>query len=101
MSENILDADDMFDESADVAESVGEEVAEQVGKTSEETDPGSAADDSSEEKKSLLSSFTLFDSMLLVGLICVSLATLVLFLELNEFGKFPGSFPWRTNEFLK
>ena len=100
MSDNILDADDMFDESADVAESVGQE-ADQVGKTSGESDPGSSADDSSEEKKSLISSFTLFDSMLLVGLICVSLATLFLFLELNEFGKFPGSFPWRTNEFLK
>jgi len=101
MSENILDADDLFDDSADV-ESSGEESAQEVGKTSDESsnDPEGAAD-SSDEKKSLLSGFTLFDSMLLIALICVSLATLLLLVELNTFGKFPGSFPWRTNEFLK
>ncbi|MDG1873351.1 MAG: hypothetical protein P8J27_05545 [Mariniblastus sp.] len=105
MSDNILDASDMFDDSADLAGSVGEEVVEEIGQTSEESlvnpDDSGSADDSSKEKKSLLSGFSLFDSMLLTALICISLATLFLFLELNEFGKFPGSFPWRTTEFLK
>jgi hypothetical protein len=37
--------------------------------------------------------------MLLVALLCATLATLLLFFELRDFGNFPFSFPWRTNEF--
>jgi hypothetical protein len=65
--------------------------SEEVGLTSEET-----ADDG-EEKKSFLSTFTVFDAMLLTGLLCVSAATVLLFLELNTFGDFPNDFPWKTD----
>lgn len=65
--------------------------SEEVGLTSEET-----ADDG-EEKKSFLSTLTVFDAMLLIGLLCVSAATVLLFLELNTFGDFPNDFPWKTD----
>ena len=102
MSDNILEADDLFEPADDFVEATDE-----VGMTSQEA-PASAApaetasvDSGSRKKKSLLKSFTVFDGLLLISLICVSLATLFLFLELNKFGSFPSEFPWRTNEFLK
>lgn len=97
---DILEADDMFDESAEAA---GEVVDDQVGMTSEEAGDSTDADQSeTEKKKSKLSGFSIYDSMLLVSLICVSLATLVLFLELNKFGSIlEGEFPWRASEFRK
>lgn len=83
MSEVNQSADEYLDESVDAA-------ADQIGLTSDET---------TNTKESLLASMTIFDGMLLVALICASLATLFLFFELREFGSFPFSFPWRTNEF--
>lgn len=65
--------------------------SEEVGLTSEET-----AEDG-EEKKSFLSTLSVFDAMLLVGLLCVSAATVFMFLELNTFGNFPSEFPWKTD----
>lgn len=84
MSEIIQDADELVDETLEASEADGDE----VGLTSEET-----------EKKPRLKRFTVYDSMLLVALVCATLATLLLFLELRDFGNFPYSFPWRTNEF--
>lgn len=89
MSEVIPDANELIDESADNVESVDN----QVGLTSEET--------SGNEKKSLLASMTIFDAMLIVSLVCIALATLILFFELRGFGTFPGGFPWRTSEVLQ
>ena len=60
--------------------------SEEVGLTSEETDQDG------EEKKSFLSTLTVFDAMLLVALLCVSAATVLMFLELNTFGSFPSDF---------
>ena len=99
MSDNILEADDAFEQADDVVEATNE-----VGMSSQEASDSAANNDSvgsgSGEKKSFLKSFTVFDGLLLISLICVSLATLFLFLELNKFGSFPGGFPWRTTEFL-
>lgn len=67
-----------------------------VGSTSDEVEQTS--DENGEEKESLLQSMTIYDAMLLVSLICVALATLLLFFELRNFGDFPGEFPWRTDE---
>lgn len=65
--------------------------SEEVGLTSEEIDQDG------EEKKSFLSTLTVFDAMLLVALLCVSAATVLMFLELNTFGSFPSDFPWKTD----
>ena len=65
--------------------------SEDVGLTSEETDQDG------EEKKSFLSKLTVFDAMLLVALLCVSAATVLMFMELNTFGDFPNAFPWKTD----
>ena len=62
--------------------------SEEVGLTSEETG------EDGEEKTSFLSTLTVFDAMLLVALLCVSAATVLMFLELNTFGNFPSDFPW-------
>jgi len=86
MSEIIQGADELI-ESAEALDA-----ADQVGLTSDET--------SEDEKKSLLASMTIFDAMLIISLICITLATLLLFFELREFGTFPGGFPWRTSEVL-
>ena len=82
MSEIIQNADEPIDETVDAAD--------EVGRTS---------DESSESKKSILADLTIFDAMLLISLVCATLATLILFFELRDFGNFPFSFPWRTNEF--
>ena len=88
MSEVIPDANELIDESADV-----EAVDNQIGLTSDESGDN--------EKRSLLASMTIFDAMLIVSLICIALATLILFFELRGFGTFPGGFPWRTSEVLQ
>lgn len=82
---DVIHSDELIDESVEAAES-------EVATTSEESE-------GSEKKTSLLKSMTVFDAMLLLSLIFITLATLKLFLELNTFGSFPGSFPWRTNGF--
>ncbi len=75
-------------ESVEQVKSASDAIGDEVGLTSDE----------SSEKKSLLSSMTIFDAMLLIALVCVTLATLNLFFELRLFGDFPGEFPWRTEE---
>lgn len=46
------------------------------------------------------SEITIFDAALLISLIFISLATLMLFFELRQFGNFPfDGFPWRTDKF--
>ncbi|MDC0265962.1 hypothetical protein OAK32_02665, partial [Mariniblastus sp.] len=65
--------------------------SDEVGLTSEETDQDG------EEKKSFLSKLTVFDAMLLIALLCVSAATVLMFMELRTFGDFPREFPWRTD----
>ena len=92
MSEIFPDADKLMEENIDAAEEAID-AGDDVGLTSDET--------AKEHKsvKSLLMEMTVYDSMLLVALLCATLATLLLFFELREFGKFPFSFPWRTNEF--
>ena len=89
MSEVIPDANELIDESDSQMES-GDD---QVGLTSDESGEN--------EKKSLLASMTIFDAMLIVSLICIALATVILFFELRGFGTFPGGFPWRTSEVLQ
>jgi hypothetical protein len=83
MSEIIQDAEEL-----DAVELAEEIAGDEVGLTSEET-----------AKKSRLKGFTIYDSMLLVALLCATLATLLLFFELRDFGNFPFSFPWKTSEF--
>lgn len=86
---DIPSADELMDEAVDQS---GE-----VGLTSEES-----ASEDGEKKKSRFGNFTVFDTMLLMSLICVTLATLNMFLELNSFGNIlGGEFPWRVSDFLK
>ena len=92
MSEIIPDADELVEENVDIAAEASD-AGDDVGLTSDES--------ANERKslKSLLMEMTVFDSMLLLALLCATLATLLLFFELREFGKFPFSFPWRTSGF--
>jgi hypothetical protein len=66
---------------------------EATGQTSDEADKQSS-------KTSKLLDMNVFEVMLLISLVCVSLATILMLLELRTFGDFPGGFPWRTDEFL-
>jgi hypothetical protein len=92
MSDILEGGAELLDESVDQVESASDAIGDEVGLTSDETSGESG------EKKSLLSSMTIYDAMLLVALVCVTLATLNLFFELRLFGDFPGEFPWRTEE---
>ncbi len=65
---------------------------ESIGQTSDELDQP--------KTKSKLLDMNVFEVMLLISLICVSLATILLAFELRTFGDFPFGFPWRTDEFL-
>ncbi len=62
------------------------------------SDVGQTSSEAATENKGLLSSFTIFDAMLLIWLLCIMVATFLMFRELNLFGDFPGGFPWRTDE---
>ena len=90
---DILEADDAFSD-----DNVDEFANDQIGMTSKEAvDAGSDVTVKKKKPK-----FTVFDAMLLASLLCVTLATLVLFLELNKFGSIlDGDFPWRVSEFRK
>ncbi len=86
MSDAQLDPIDDVEESFDEAD-------DSAGQTSEES--------TSDDKKKKGFGFTIFDAMLLVSLICVSVATAIMFFELRTFGNFPSTFPWRTSEVLE
>lgn len=85
MSDPILD-------DAELENDVMEPESDSVGQTSEE------ASESGEDKKKR--EFSVYDAMLLVSLICVTLATLLLVIELGSFGNVLFGFPWRTTEVL-
>jgi hypothetical protein len=95
--------DSLFDESAEsqsvfddepMGELSGE--GEEVGMTSDEaSDDTDSADEAAKKDKFTLN---LYDAMLMISLVCITLATLFLVFELRTFGDFPGGFPWRTSE---
>ena len=65
-----------------------------VGQTSAES-----SEESTQETKSLLASFNIYNGMMLVSMICITLAIVLMFVELNQFGNiFSGEFPWRTSD---
>ncbi len=103
MSDDILEADDLFDqaEMLEPVEEVAEVVSDEAVVASHEAPSEPVDTDSSSKKKgSILKSFSVFDGLLLLSLICICLATLLLFLNLSKFGSLADGFPWRTSEFL-
>lgn len=100
---NSLFDDDSMEDSSGVmddlssGDSLGgdfDESGESVGMTSDE----SASDDgdSEESKKGL--AFSVYDAMLCVAFVLVTLATVRMIWELSTFGPLPPSgFPWRVN----
>ena len=114
--EELSDVDELDSDTPDAAVSQEELIAK--AQQEEEAEPQSADEaeaDSTDEataeepkkKKSRFgvgsfdtSEITIFDAVLLISLIFISLATIVLFFELRTFGNFPfGGFPWRTPGF--
>lgn len=85
MSNNIEDQLDPVEAADEAIELSGDEV-------------GLTSDEAGDDQGSLFQSMTIFDTLLLVSLICIGMATLMLLFELRTFGDFPLSFPWRTNE---
>ncbi len=49
------------------------------------------------QARELLRQFTIYDGMLVVSLVCITLATFLMVWELSTFGRFPG-FVWRVDE---
>ncbi len=48
-------------------------------------------------KKRRLPKLTVFEVMLILSFVFITLATIKLFFALNMYGDFPGSFPWKTS----
>ena len=69
-----------------------EQLDEAIGQTSAEAE-------STEEKKSKYE-MTVYEVMLLISLVCVTLSILLLLIELSSFGNLFSGFPWRTEEVL-
>lgn len=92
---------ELFEEELDELQDDLQDDLDQVGQTSEELTESTEADDSRARRRAqaqdAVRKFTVFDAMLLISLLCISLATFLMFLELTKFGSFPG-FVWRTNE---
>ncbi len=42
--------------------------------------------------------FNIYTVMLIVSFVALLVGTLLLFMELNQYGSFPGSFPWKTTD---
>lgn len=93
---------EFFEEELDELQDDLQDDLDQVGQTSEELTESTEADDPARARrrartKDAVRKFTLFDAMLLISLLCISLATFLMFIELTKFGQFPG-FVWRTEE---
>ncbi len=103
MSDAIFD-DPEFEN--DLPQSESELEPETVGQTSDEqpdeADPtNQSATETEVESSKKKFELSLFDAMLLISLLCVTVATLLLVLELRRIdSSFPLSFPWRTSEVL-
>jgi len=82
--------DDDFDQVDDI---------DQLGETSEEVYESTEVEPAAKRTRgqTAVRSFTVFDAMLLMSLVCITLASFLMFYELTTFGKFPG-FVWRTDE---
>lgn len=84
------EADAEDDQSSDESESTDEEVVATTAKQKKGRF-GLGSFDTSE--------ITIFDAALLISLLFISLATIMLFFELRQFGNFPfDGFPWRTDK---
>ena len=99
--DDVLDQQDTFDvETPEVETSFDEAVGESLAAESATATVATSQVPTSEESSSRfgwLSKLTIYDSLLLVALIAVSLACLLMATELLSFG---FSFPWRTSEAL-
>ena len=90
--------DDLQDVVDDGLESVDD--LDQLGQTSDEVTESTEAEPAAKRPsrgQAAVRSFTVFDAMLLMSLVCITLAAFLMFYELTTFGKFPG-FVWRTDE---
>ena len=81
MSESIIDqADDTQD----------------IGKTSDEANQDGDSTRRDQAKKAL-QKFNIYNAMLLISLVCITIAIYLMYVELTSF---PGAYPWRTDEVL-
>lgn len=89
-----------LDELQDDLQDIVDDDLDQLGETSEEVYESTEAEPPSKRRsrgQTAVRSFTVFDAMLLMSLVCITLAAFLMFYELTTFGKFPG-FVWRTDE---
>jgi hypothetical protein len=83
--------DDFAEESS--VEALTEDDTSQVGQTSAEADGDLVLD--SDKKRNL--AFNVFDAMLLISLVFISLAVMLMLWKLTDFGPIFGA-PWNTSE---
>ena len=91
--------DELQDDLQDVVEDDLDPI-DQLGETSEEVTESTEAEPSTGRRsrgQAAVRSFTVFDAMLMMSLVCITVAAILMFYELTTFGKFPG-FVWRTDE---
>ena len=89
-----------LDELQDDLQDVVDDDLDQLGQTSEEVHETTEAEPTRKRRsrgQKAVRGFTVFDAMLLMSLVCITLAAFLMFYELTTFGQFPG-FVWRTDE---
>ncbi len=89
-TEDLLNDDQPGDEQLNDSQSSGDN---QIGETSADSDGEADVD----TKKSRFV-FNVYDAMMLIALVCVTVATIELFRELTTFGALSEGFPWKTAE---
>ena len=81
----------------DDLDEVGQTSDEIVEETVQQPEATTVASGRQARSRELLKQFTIYDSMLLVSLVCITVATFLMVWELSKFGRIPG-FVWRTDE---
>lgn len=91
MSQSFENTEDLLNDDQFVADDQSGDG--QIGQTSADI-----ADESGDGSKTRRFAFNVYDTMMLIALVCVTLATIKLFMELSTFGALSEGFPWNTAE---
>ena len=72
---------------------------DEVGQTSVEANDSSDASSESKDTKDPTKSFNIYNALMVVSLLCITVAIVMMFGELSQYGNiFGGEFVWRTSD---
>ncbi|MCH2181175.1 MAG: hypothetical protein MK108_04140 [Mariniblastus sp.] len=72
---------------------------DEIGQTSAESVESNESSSETKKTKDPTKSFNIYNAMMVVSLVCLSVAIGLMFVKLGEFGNvLGGEFPWRTSD---